>query len=58
VSPLEVMWDMRRNLNATPVPPRRSVDQVRYPELPIKQRRFWLVADPESGVDLCDRPGI
>jgi hypothetical protein len=52
------MWDMRRNLNATPVPPRRSVDQVRYPELPIKQRRFWLVADPESGVDLCDRPGI
>jgi len=54
-----LMWDMRRNLNATPMPPQRSVIEFVYPELPAKQRRFWLVVDPESGVDLCKiEPGF
>jgi DNA-binding HxlR family transcriptional regulator len=48
-----LMWDMRRNLNTTPMPTRRSVAEFVYPELPAAQRRFWLVVDPETGVDLC-----
>lgn len=48
-----LMWDMRRNLNTTPMPTRRSVIEFIYPDLPAKMRRFWLVVDPESGADLC-----
>jgi DNA-binding HxlR family transcriptional regulator len=48
-----LMWDMRRNLNTTPMPTRRSVAEFVYSELPAAQRRFWLVVDPETGVDLC-----
>src|SRR5438477_4704086 len=48
-----LMWDMRRSLNTTPMPTRRSVIEFVYTDLPAKQRRFWLVVDPESGVDLC-----
>jgi len=48
-----LMWDMRRSLNTTPMPTRRSVIEFVYPELPPLRRRFWLVVDPESGVDLC-----
>ena len=48
-----LMWDMRRNLNTTPMPTRRSVIEFVYPDLPAKLRRYWLVVDPESGADLC-----
>jgi DNA-binding HxlR family transcriptional regulator len=48
-----LMWDMRRGLNTTPMPARRSVIQFLYPGLPAAQRRFWLVVDPEAGTDLC-----
>ena len=48
-----LMWDMRRNLNTTPMPDRRSVIEFAYPELPATQRRWWLIVDPESAVDLC-----
>ena len=48
-----LMWDMRRSLNTTPMPTRRSVIEFVYSDLPAKQRCFWLVVDPESGVDLC-----
>jgi DNA-binding HxlR family transcriptional regulator len=48
-----LMWDMRRNLNTTPMPARRSVVEIVYPELPQAQRRWWLIVDPGSGVDLC-----
>ena len=37
----------------TPMPARRSVVEFVYPKLPATHRRFWLVVDPESGVDLC-----
>ena len=29
-----LMWDMRRNLDTTPMPKRRSVIRFRYPEAP------------------------
>ncbi len=48
-----LMWDMRRNLNTTPMPKKRSVVQFSYPELPATQRSWWLIVDPEESVDLC-----
>ena len=48
-----LMWDMRRNLNTTPMPKKRSVVQFTYPELPATQRSWWLIVDPTESVDLC-----
>ena len=48
-----LMWDMRRNLNTTPMPGRRNVIQFVYPKLPAAQRSWWLIVDPHEGVDLC-----
>jgi DNA-binding HxlR family transcriptional regulator len=48
-----LMWDMRRNLDPTPLPARRSVVQFQYPELPPAQRSWWLLVEPNIGVDLC-----
>jgi DNA-binding HxlR family transcriptional regulator len=48
-----LMWDMRRNLNTTPMPAKRSVVQFAYPELPVPQRCWWLIVDPGESVDLC-----
>ncbi|MDV6321194.1 transcriptional regulator, partial [Chromohalobacter sp. HP20-39] len=48
-----LMWDMRRNLNTTPMPQRRSVVQFIYPELSATQRCWWLIVDPNEVVDLC-----
>jgi DNA-binding HxlR family transcriptional regulator len=48
-----LMWDMRRNLNTTPMPRRRNVIQFVYPELSAAQRSWWLIVDPKEGVDLC-----
>lgn len=48
-----LMWDMRRNLDPTPMPTRRSVIAFIYPEQPQKWRHYWLVVAPGSGVDLC-----
>ena len=48
-----LMWDMRRSLNTTPMPASRSVIEFVFPGQPPAQRRYWLVVDPETGVDLC-----
>ncbi len=48
-----LMWDMRRNLNTKPMPARKSVIQFVYPELKANRRSWWLLVDPEEGVDLC-----
>jgi DNA-binding HxlR family transcriptional regulator len=48
-----LMWDMRRNLDTTPMPERRSVIQFQYPEQPAPHRAFWLVVEPAAEVDLC-----
>lgn len=48
-----LMWDMRRRLDPTPMPPARSVIQFAYPEQPPSMRRFWLVVAPQEPVDLC-----
>jgi DNA-binding HxlR family transcriptional regulator len=48
-----LMWDMRRNLDPTPLPPRRSVVQFQYQELLPAQRSWWLLIEPGLEVDLC-----
>jgi DNA-binding HxlR family transcriptional regulator len=53
LDPSLLMWDMRRNLNTTPMPKKRSVVQFSYPELPATQRSWWLIVDPKESVDLC-----
>jgi hypothetical protein len=39
LDPSLLMWDMRRNLDPTPMPPRRAVIQIVYPEL-VPARRM------------------
>jgi len=48
-----LMWDMRRNLDPTPMPERRCVIHFAYPEQPPAHRLWWLVVAPEAEVDLC-----
>ena len=48
-----LMWDMRRNIDPTPIPKRRCVIQFIYPELPPTLRNWWLVVEPNKDVDLC-----
>jgi DNA-binding HxlR family transcriptional regulator len=52
LDPSLLMWDMRRNLDPKPLPPRRCTIQFLYPELPEARRHWWLVVDG-GGVDLC-----
>jgi len=58
LDPSLLMWDMRRNLNPTPLPPRRCTVHFLYPELKTAKRSWWLVIDG-SMVDLCaTNPGF
>ena len=50
---LLLMWDMRRNLDPTPLPEKRSVIHFQYPEQPPSQRIWWLLVEPDAGCDLC-----
>jgi DNA-binding HxlR family transcriptional regulator len=52
LDPALLMWDIRRNLNPEPLPPRRCTIQFQYPELAAAKRNWWLVVDGGS-VDLC-----
>jgi hypothetical protein len=53
LDPSLLMWDMRRNLDPTPMPNRRCVIQFLYPELPAAKRNWWLIVSPGEKVDLC-----
>jgi DNA-binding HxlR family transcriptional regulator len=48
-----LMWDMRRSINAKPMPPRRSTIQVIFSDLQEAKRNWWLVVQPGEDVDLC-----
>lgn len=48
-----LMWDMRRNIDPKPMPPRRNVIQVIYGDLPKAERNWWLIVEPSGEVDLC-----
>lgn len=49
-----LMWDMRRGLDLTPLPKKRSVIQFQYPDAPQALRQWWLIVDPAGGdTELC-----
>lgn len=52
LDPQLLMWDMRRNLDPTPMPPRRSTIHVVFPEQPTSRQSWWLVVEKRD-VDLC-----
>jgi DNA-binding HxlR family transcriptional regulator len=52
LDPSLLMWDIRRNINPQPLPPRRCTIQFQYPELSEAQRNWWLVVTADK-VDLC-----
>lgn len=53
LDPSLLMWDMRRNLNPSPLPPRRTVIQFLYSDLPASKSHWWLIVEPQGEVDLC-----
>src|SRR5258708_2982671 len=59
LDPSLLMWDMRRNLDARPLPTRRCTIQFLYPELSEARQNWWLVIEPprdvagSRGGDLC-----
>lgn len=52
LDPSLLMWDMRRWLDPTPMPPRRYTIRFEYPELADPRRQWWLVVEGRQ-VDLC-----
>jgi DNA-binding HxlR family transcriptional regulator len=52
LDPSLLMWDIRRNLNPTPLPPRRCTIRFGFPALPAGSRDWWLVVEA-GNVDLC-----
>ena len=58
LDPSLLMWDMRRSLDPTPLPPRRCTVNFMYPDVISAKRSWWLVID-EGKVDLCStEPGF
>jgi DNA-binding HxlR family transcriptional regulator len=53
LDPALLMWDMRRNLNTSPLPDSRSVIHFIYSDLPDSQKNWWLIVEPTGSVDLC-----
>jgi DNA-binding HxlR family transcriptional regulator len=52
LDPSLLMWDMRRNLDPKPLPPRRCTINFRYPEVQPARQSWWLVIDRQA-TDLC-----
>jgi len=58
LDPSLLMWDMRRNLDPGPLPPRRCTIQFLFPELTSAKQSWWLVIDT-GNTDLCSvNPGF
>ncbi|KJS11708.1 MAG: HxlR family transcriptional regulator [Hoeflea sp. BRH_c9] len=53
LDPSLLMWDMRRNLDPSPLPSIRTVVQFLYSDLPATKSHWWLVIEPGGEVDLC-----
>ena len=53
LDPSLLMWDMRRNLDTTPLPRERNVIKFEYTDLPRSQKHWWLIVEPDGNVDLC-----
>jgi DNA-binding HxlR family transcriptional regulator len=53
LDPQLLMWDMRRNLDPSPMPKRRSTIQIVFPEVAQPHGKWWLIVAPGEAVDLC-----
>ncbi len=53
LDPNLLMWDIRRSIDPTPMPRRRSTIQVIFPDLQEARRNWWLIVQPGQDVDLC-----
>jgi len=53
LDPNLLMWDIRRNIDPTPMPRRRVVIQFIFSNLSAAQRNWWLVIEPGKDADLC-----
>ncbi|ESW68376.1 HxlR family transcriptional regulator [Mesorhizobium sp. LSJC285A00] len=53
LDPSLLMWDMRRNLNPSPLPDGLTVIQFLYHDLPASKRSWWLIVEKQGEVDLC-----
>jgi DNA-binding HxlR family transcriptional regulator len=51
LDPKLLLWDMRRNVDHTVLPPGRTVVQFSFPE--AEARDWWLVLTPDDA-DVCD----
>lgn len=52
LDPSLLMWDIRRNIDPRPLPPRKCTIQFQYPDVPEVQRNWWLVVE-HGETDLC-----
>ena len=58
LDPSLLMWDMRRSLDPSPLPPRRCTINFLYPDVQSGKQSWWLVVDDRT-VDLCStNPGF
>jgi DNA-binding HxlR family transcriptional regulator len=53
LDPTVLMWDMRRHLDTTPMPPARSTVEFVYTDLPAGKERYWLVVEAAREVEIC-----
>ena len=53
LDPNLLMWDIRRNINPSPMPRRRTTIQFIFGDLQKAQRNWWLIVEPDKDVDLC-----
>lgn len=48
-----LMWDIRRHIDPHPMPEQRSTIQFIFADLAPVRRNYWLIVEPQEGVDLC-----
>ncbi len=53
LDPNLLMWDIRRNLDPTPMRRRRTTIQFIFADQQESRRNWWLIVDPDQDVDLC-----
>jgi DNA-binding HxlR family transcriptional regulator len=54
LDPRLLLWDMHRSVDSDAIPDGRTVVQFRFPDVPGKEREWWLVMHPPAEVDVCD----
>lgn len=53
LDPSLLLWDMHRNVDHATAPAGRTVLHFRFPDVPPRSRRWWLVITRDD-VDVCD----